>query len=394
VRVAVIGNGQSVHALGRARAVATLGHAVRFFTLGPLLPCPGLDAVTAPLPRGPLEAAGALGAFLNGLRAFRPELVHLHYAGGRLASLATLAGARPLVVTVMGGDVDESQHPGGLTWLERRATRRVLQRADALLVKSEGLLQRLEHWGHFADKARVVRWGVDPAVFRRDPGAARALRERLGLAADDRVVLCPRILAPLYATHLLVEAFAGVVAAVPQAVLLLTEYRADPEYQARLVARAEGAGIAGRLRFVGDVEHAEMPSLLSLAEVVAMAPEADGLPQSLLEAMACETPVVLGDLPAYREAVGEPPAARIVAREPESLAAAIIGLLTHDDRARELAARGRARVEEVGLLPNELDKVDAAYREAVENAAARPAGGPLEWAARAIDGLSLARRSA
>ncbi len=392
MRVAVIGNGQSVHALGRARAVASLGHEVRFFTLGPLLPCPGLDALTQPLPRGPLQAAAALRGFLGGLRRFRPELVHLHYAGGRLASLATLSGARPLVVTVMGGDVDESQHPGGLTWLERRATRRVLQRADALLVKSEGLLRRLEGWGDFADKARVVRWGVDPAVFRRDADAARALRDRLGLAADDRVVLCPRILAPLYATHLLVEAFAGVVAAVPRAVLLLTEYRADPEYQARLVALAEGAGIAGRLRFVGDVEHAEMPSLLSLAEVVAMAPEADGLPQSLLEAMACETPVVLGDLPAYREAVGEPPAALVVPREPAALGAAVTGLLLAPARARELATRGRRRLDEIGLLPRELGKVEAAYREAVARAASRPADGPAEWAARGLDALSLARR--
>lgn len=392
MRVAVIGNGQSVHALGRARAVAELGHEVRFFTLGPLLPHPGLDARTRPLPRGPLQALSALRGFLADLRAFDAELVHLHYAGGRLGSLATLAGARPLVVTVMGGDVDETQHPGGMSALERRATRRVLARADALLVKSEGLRRTLARWGDFEDRARVVRWGVDPAVFHRDTAAARALQARLHLHPGERVVLSPRILAPLYAVHLLVEAFPRVVAAVPEAVLLLTEYHADALYRSRLLALADAAGIADRLRFTGRVEHADMPALLSLAEVVAMAPEADGLPQSLLEAMACETPVVLGELPAYREVVGDPPCARVVAREPEALAAAIAELLLHPARARELARRGRERVAQIGLLPNELLKVDAAYRAAVEHAAQRPADGAREWAARALDALSLARR--
>ena len=384
MRIAVVGNGRSVHTLSRSVAVAARGHQVRLVTLGPVLPASGIDVRTRPLPRGPLGAARAAAGFLADLRSFAPDLLHLHYAGGKLGTMATLSRVRPLVVTVMGGDVLPDQHPGGLPTLERRATRRILEQASLIFVKSEALRRALEGFGDFAARARTVRWGVDPGVFRRDEAGAAALRLRLGLAPTDRVVLSPRILQPLYNVHLAIEAMPRILAEVPTALLLVTEYAADEAYGARLRTLAGAAGVAGRVRFVGRIDQAAMPALYSLAEVAVSVPSSDGLPQSLFEAMACGTPIVLGRLPVYEEVVHDGAEALLVPLEAEALAQAVRRVLCEPALALRLAARARETVRREADLGREVARVEGFYAAAL----AAPIPAPTT-ASRAIDALGL-----
>jgi glycosyltransferase involved in cell wall biosynthesis len=54
---------------------------------------------------------------------------------------------------------------------------------------------------------------------------------------------------------------------------------------------------------VGSIPHAEMPLWQNLAEAVVMVPRSDGMPNSLLEAMACGAVPVLNRLPQYAELI-------------------------------------------------------------------------------------------
>lgn len=383
MRVAVVGNGRSVHVAARSAATAALGHDVRLVTLGSALPAPGVDVRTRPLPSGPVAAVAAARGFLRDVRSFLPDLLHLHYAGGKLGTMALLSGVRPLVVTVMGGDVLPEQHPGGLSRLERRATRRVLENADLVLIKSEALRSALPRWGAIRARIEVVRWGVDPARFHRDAEGAARLRARFGL--DDReAILSPRMLDPRYNIHLIVDALPHVLARRPRACLLLTEYGAVGTYRSRLEGRIAELGVGHNVRFVGQLPHEQMPALLSLADVVVSIPSSDGLPQSLFEAMACETPVILGPLPGYAEAVTHGEQALRVDLEPNEVAAAMLRLLEDRGFARSLADRGLARVREVAFLPREMERVGRLYEEALEAPRSRDSFG-----ARVLDAASL-----
>lgn len=384
MRIAVVGNGRSVHVAARSAATAALGHQVRLVTLGEVLPAPGVEVRTRAMPRGAIEAARAARSFLDDLRSFAPDLLHLHYAGGKLGSLALLSGLHPLVVTVMGGDVLPEQHPGGLSALERRATRRVLQEADLLLVKSEALRLALGDWGPVAAPVETVRWGVDPATFRRDVPAARVWRDRLGLGPEARVVLSPRLLDPRYNIHLIVGALPAIRSRVPLAHLLLTEYGAVPAYRASLERQIEELGLRDAARFVGQIPQAEMPALYSLAELVVAIPASDGLPQSLFEAMACQAPLLLGRLPAYGEVVTDGEHVLLADFNPQAIATAALRILEGPAFARSLVERALARVQKVALLPREMSRVDAFY-EGLLTAPRRRS----RWLPRCADALSL-----
>jgi glycosyltransferase involved in cell wall biosynthesis len=370
VRIAIVGSGRGVYPIDWAVTLARRGHEVRFVTLGEVLPAPGVDVRTRPIPRGLFRAVRAVASFLHDIRSFHPDVLHLNYAGGRLGTLTTLAGVHPLVAAVVGGDVLPEQHPGGLSWPERRATRRILQLADLILVKNETLRRAVSDHGDFTAKIETVRWGVDPAQFRHDAEGAQALRGRLGLAPEDRVVLSPRLLRPLYNIHLIVDAMPAVRARLPRAVLLVTEYNADPAYRRSLEERARGYGLGDRVRFIGRMDHEQMPALYSLAEVVVSVPASDGLPQSLFEAMACEVPVVLGRLPSYGEIVVDGESALLTDFDPGTVAAAVLRLLGDPALARSLASSALEQVQRMALMPREVERVEGLYR----TLAARDAG--------------------
>jgi glycosyltransferase involved in cell wall biosynthesis len=374
MRIAVVGNGRSVHVTGRSAAVAARGHAVRMVTVGDVLAVPGVEVRTRPLPRDPLSAVAAAHGFLRDVWDFRPDLLHLHYAGGKLGTMALLSGVRPMVVTVMGGDVLPEQHLGGYSRLERRATRRILEAADLGLVKADALRPAVAAFGISADRVETVRWGVDPEVFRRDERAADVMRRRLGLAATDRVIASPRPLAPLYNVHLIVEALPAILRTVPAAMLLIAEYGGDAAYRRAVEERAVALDLRDRVRFVGRLEHGDMPAFYSLADVVVNVPSSDGLPQSLFEAMSCQAPVVLGRLPAYGEVVQDGETALLADLSAEGVADAVARLLTDAELRERLAEGGRRRVGQLASLPREAERVEQMYGRILGPPRAKPWG--------------------
>jgi glycosyltransferase involved in cell wall biosynthesis len=384
VRIAAVGSGRSVHVLGRCAALAARGHQVRLVTAGEALAGDRVDVRTRALPGSAREAVAATRGFLDDIVSFEPDLLHLHYAGGRLGTLANLSAVRPFVVTVMGGDVLPEQHHPRLSPLEAWATRRILARADLVLAKSDALRGPIRDFGRHRGRVEIVRWGIDPERFRRDEAAAVALRARLGLGPADRPVLSARPLQALYNVEVLLEAFPAVLERVPDAVLLVTEYNADPEYRDLLAARA--APLGDRVRFLGRIDQPDMPALYSLADVVVSLASSDGLPQVLLEALACETPVVLSRLPSYDEVTRGGPFATSVDVAPGPVAAAVVERLRS---VRDAAALrdGRARVLELASLPNEAARVERYYEE-VRAAPARSSGA----ASRPLEALSLLLR--
>jgi glycosyltransferase involved in cell wall biosynthesis len=262
--------------------------------------------------------------------------------------------------------------------MARRATRRILERADALLVKSDTLLSAVSTFADVGKKAHVVRWGIDPQDFFPDPQGAAAWRRRLRLGDDDLLVLSPRLLRPLYNIHLIVEAFAEVAQSFPQAVLLIAEYGADAAYRRELEARIDIPGLRERVRFLGAVPHAQMRGLYSASTAVVMAPSSDGLPQSLFEALACGAPVLLGRLPAYAEIVDDERSALFAEINVPSLGAGLSRLLRDSNLRSTLTREGQVVVREKASLPNDLERVIQIFEEVRAKPRPRPRLDPLD----------------
>ena len=139
--------------------------------------------------------------------------------------------------------------------------------------------------------------GVDLDLFRCVP---TDLREQLGLV-DREVVLYVGRFAPLKNVSLLIDAFAELRRRRPGAQLVLV---GEGALNGRLRADARRLGVEADVLFVGAKRLAELPTWYSMADVFALSSSFDNSPNVLLEAMACELPVVatrVGGVPRYVE---------------------------------------------------------------------------------------------
>jgi glycosyltransferase involved in cell wall biosynthesis len=190
----------------------------------------------------------------------------------------------------------------------------------------------------FTKPIRFVPLGLDPLHFRkRDPAE---LRHRLGLRGF--VVGYAGRLLSMKGIYVLAEALEG--ASFDWTWLVVGN---GPEQNA-LLARARARGWEKRLRIVEAVPHGGMPDHLNLMDVLVLPSLSTRLWREqfgrvLIEAMACEVPVVGSSSGAIPEVVGG--AGRITPEgDAGSLREALAELAGNADLRTDLGAAGRARV--------------------------------------------------
>lgn len=273
----------------------------------------------------------------------RVDLVHVHghylFSSAAAAHLARRAG-KPYVVQPHGVLEPYQRRTGRLRKLlfDRVVSRGYLARAAGVVfaTQSEALAARdLVP----AEQAFVVSLGASlPAVPEGwEPSWWRPEDER-----RLRVVFLGR-LAPKKRVDLLLAAWGEVVAAVPDAVLLVGG-DGDSEPTARL--RQQAAPLGDSVRFLGRVTGPDKTALLERADVFALVSENENFAVSVAESCAAGTPVVVSDQVALHGLV-ERRDAGLVVRElaVPKVRDALVALLTDPGARATKAANARAAWE-------------------------------------------------
>ena len=302
------------------------------------------------------------------VRRLKPDLVHMQYLRG-LAWGAPLVRGVPCVATPWGSDVLEEQ--GAFREIYSRSlTRAVLDRADVVTVHSAYLDQRLRPLMPPGKAPIRIGWGVDLKRFR--PGLdARPVREQWGIGEGRRVIFSPRLAQPFYRHEQAIRAMPTVKEKVPDALLVVAGHSADDGYVASLRRLASELGVTEHVRFTGPLAYGDMPRWMNLAEVVVMVPPSDGMPSTLLEAMACGAIPVLSRLAQYAELIEQGTNGFFVDPEGRELAEALLAALSDRQARDEMARRNRARVAEAADQDREMERMERQYRQLAVRGARR-----------------------
>jgi glycosyltransferase involved in cell wall biosynthesis len=203
----------------------------------------------------------------------------------------------------------------------------------------------------------VLLHGVDVDSAPRGHAARAAARRKLGLTDDDHVIGNVANFSPKKDHRNLLEAFEEVLAVSPDAILLLIGM-GPLEHAIRDAVRRRG--LDARVRFLGSRE--DVPELLPALDVFVLSSQYEGLPISLLEAMAAEVACVSTDVGGIPEAIRNDTEGRLVPpQRPDALAQAVVDLLA-DTRIRvDVSAGGRARVKDAFSLELAISHLARAY---------------------------------
>ena len=237
---------------------------------------------------------------------------------------------------------------GAGTALERALRRRAINRSAGVIVPTSAEQQRVQE-----------RYGLDPAKTARIfnpvdlsmwfPDDRRRGRQELGIDSAARVAVWHgRVKLLEKGLDVLVEAWERVCGERPgrDLRLVLVGTGDDSEELRRRIAERELRGITWIDRYVLD--RPAMRRYLSAGDVHVLPSRQEGLPVSILEAMACGLPVVAADASGVPDVFedGELSGGIVVPRgDAEALARELGALLDDGERARELGERARRRVE-------------------------------------------------
>ncbi len=350
--------GQEIRILTEARGMQDRGHEVMIATTGnaELLPAAaklGLRTAVLPMRRkGVRELLGVRAWLAANHRSFDVINTHSSTDSWLVAlSRATIPGCPPILRT---RHVSTMVNTSFTTrWLYRSATAHIVVTGEALR------RQLLEQNGIPLEHTTSIRTGIDLDRFR--PLDKAEMRRLLGV--PQRTVI--GILATLrdWKGHdYLLDALAALRAHFPDLFLLIV---GDGPRRAHLERRTDELGLRDIVRFAGNQDNVEQ--WLATMDVFALPSYGEeGVPQAIMQAMACGLPVISTRIGAIPEAVVDGRTGSLIpTRDSAALAAAITDLLEDTAKSRRFSAAAVDYARANFGIAQMLDRMEAAFRRVI-----------------------------
>jgi glycosyltransferase involved in cell wall biosynthesis len=269
---------------------------------------------------------------------------------------ARLARAHPIVIRVGGdpvADFGSRYHWPGRTWM--RLWNPWLYSGTTIVVNAEHLLNSFPR-----GRAISIPNGVDLSRFVAPPRTEQA-RAELGIPVDAPLLTFTGKILP----RKNLEDLFLLLRTEPELHLLLVGATSEPYYGDRYFRRlcTEFADVLPRVQAVGEVPMERIPRYLEATDVFAFPSRLEGMPNSVLEAMAAGLPVVASDLAAHRQILT--PESGILYRTQDGLRQAVSRLMADKPLRVEMGRRGRELVAKRFSLDAAVRAYLALYEEAV-----------------------------
>jgi glycosyltransferase involved in cell wall biosynthesis len=311
----------------------------------------------------PLVAVALRRTLALRLEAQRYDVLHVHWVVPNAALVLDIARSHglPLVVSLHGSDVFVAERLAPA----RRLARAVFHAAGAITACSRDLHERALRLGAHPARTCTLPYGVDVAAFSTP--RRLGVREGLGVPPEDLLVLGFGRLVEKKGFRYLIEAAARV-----SGVRVVIAGEGD------LRAELESLALASRapVRFAGALDRDAMAAALQAADAVVVpsvvdrAGNVDGLPNTLLEALAAGRPVIASRVAGIPDVVKDGEHGLLVeAKDVNGLASALMRLRDDPALGGRLGRAARERVSASFSWDAAARAFEDCYRQALRHAA-------------------------
>jgi len=307
---------------------------------------------------GPLSLNSFKTPFRALVAAAQPDLVHALRVPFEGMLAAAAPPEVPLALSIWGNDL--TLHAQGSP-LMAAATRRALQRANALAADAARDLRLAVHWGFDPQKPSLLvpgSGGID--LVEIDLLRDRSHPSSDAIPAGIPLVVNPRGFRPgSLRNDVFFESIPLVLARQPDARFVCP----GMEGQTEALGWIEHLGIANQVRLLPTLPQEQLWELFLRADAFVSPSIHDGTPNSMLEAMACGCVPIAGDIESMREWITPGVNGLLVdSSQPQSLADAILSVLGNTTLRASAAEVNRQIISERAELRKVRNQVVEFYR--------------------------------
>jgi phosphatidylinositol alpha-mannosyltransferase len=281
------------------------------------------------------------------LRRERIDLVHVHGGLNPVLGLVAPDAAGDLDIPVV-ATFHSWFHRSALCRIFRRPLQKRLDRHAAVIAVSQPVVEA--HARYFEADWRIIPKGVDTSFFRPDGSDRPSSRD-----SEPELLFLGR-LDPRNGLDTVLSAMPAVLQRFPAVRLTI----AGDGPLRRVYERLE-APVGRHVSFIGSV-NGNRPTFYSGADLYLCPTTKASFGITLLEAMACATPMVVSDITGFRELVsGGDEAVLVPKNDAGAWAETIIALLQDGQRRERMGAAGLTKAARFSW-PNVTQEVTAVYR--------------------------------
>lgn len=286
-----------------------------------------------------LRFKGGLGYYFNVPQfrsiycRFSPDIVNVQYATG-YGTLARMSGVKNLVISLFGSDIFEYPYKSKLN---KRLLCKNLNYADALASTSNAMAEEAKKI--LNDELRqitVTPFGVDVDVFSKKDNALKKNKLTIGIV---------KYLEPIYDIPLLIEAHS--ILRDKYGIETMLDIYGDGKLRLHLEQMVRNLGTEDLVTFHGIIPNTSVPDVLNTMDIFVNCSIKESFGVAVVEAMACELPVVVTRTAGYMEIVDNGINGIILEdRSPKTMARVLKELVEDENMRLKLGKAGRIKVLE------------------------------------------------
>jgi len=299
---------------------------------------------------GKLGYIRALGQIKKIIKTEKPDILHAHYATS-YGLLGRLTRFRPFIVSVWGSDVYSFPRRSIIhRWLFNYN----LKSADRILSTSHAMASEINKY--FSANVIITPFGIDLEYFKKKKVSSV-------FSEKDVVLGTVKSLEQVYRIDKLIRVFAELKTMAPELSLKLLIV-GDGSLKGKLEAQVKDLKIEEFVHFASKVEHTELVNYYNMLDVFVALSDSESFGVSIIEASACELPVVVSDVGGLPEVVDNGLTGYVLPRNDlGAISAKLHQLIKEPELRQKFGENGRKKVAREYDFSVNLKQMLALYKE-------------------------------
>jgi L-malate glycosyltransferase len=341
MNIAFLAPANSIHTVRWANALSERNCKVTVITMHK----PEKNAFHSNVQINMLPFKAPLGYYLNFISAkkviekLKPDLLHVHYASG-YGTLSRLVNFRLTLLSVWGSDVFEFPYQSESN---RKTLIKNLKAADKIASTSWVMKQQTENFYQPPQEIAVTPFGIDMTVFKPLNTKTRN--------SESITIGMVKMMESKYGPQYLLEAIPLLLKKLNQENMPFRDrikvlMVGGGGQIAELEKMAEELGIRDIVAFTGEIPHSDVPKYLNSLDIYCAPSEMESFGVAVIEASACEIPVIVSNVGGLPEVVKDGETGFIVEpKNPFQIAEKLFELISDHQLRRQFGENGRRFVQ-------------------------------------------------